>query len=175
MTDARGLFEAFGFEKLENGLWRFARDFSDHPESTGGYDGRAVVIVEERSGAFIGHVPFVAHSDMDLAEVPPQSLFFSSSDPRDMVALAQNEAANAYCRATGLFPDDGFSDDDDNMFITFPFMSDPWSDYAVSSRAKKDDAHVELVSPAEAYRGYVSWRDEFCEKVLAAGPSAITP
>jgi hypothetical protein len=162
MSNAAELFEAYGFEKLESGVWRFAKDFADAPE------GKAVVIVEEKpDGSFVGHVPFVSESMMELDEVPDRSLFFPSADARDMVALAQNEAGITYCQVTGHFPDDGFGDDEDGMFITFPFMSDPWSDYAIVATAKQEDPRYELVSPASVYEGYVAWRDEFCEKILA--------
>lgn len=174
MTDAAELFEAYGFEKLESGVWRFAKDFTETDAETSP-ENFAVVIVEEKTdGTYIGHVPFVSLQNMELAEVPERSLFFPSSDPRDMVALAQNEAGNSCCQATGHFPDEGFGDDEDGMFITFPFMSDPWSDYALVATAKQDDPRYELVAPADVFRGYVAWRDEFCEKVIAKSQEPST-
>lgn len=174
MTHAAELFEAYGFEKLESGVWRFAKDFTE-TDAEASPENLAVVIVEENAdGSFIGHVPFVSSQNMDLADVPERSLFFASSDPRDMVALAQNEAGNSYCQATGHFPDEGFGDNEDGMFITFPFMSDPWSDYALVATAKQEDPRYELVSPADVFNGYVAWRDEFCEKVIAKAQAPST-
>ncbi|MNU33148.1 hypothetical protein D3C71_217060 [compost metagenome] len=174
MTDAAELFEAYGFEKLESGVWRFAKDFTE-TDAEVSQENLAVVIVEEKSdGSFVGHVPFVSSQNMDLADVPERSLFFPSSDPRDMVALAQNEAGNSFCQATGHFPEEGFGDDEDGMFITFPFMSDPWSDYALVATAKQEDPRYELVSPADVFNGYVAWRDEFCEKVIAKAQAPST-
>lgn len=169
MIDAVKLFEAYGFEKLDDGLWRFASDYKDNPEATVDPDRVAVLIVEARAdGSFSGHVPFAQYSRTDLAEIPPKSLFFASLDPRDIVALAQNEAGSAYCQATGLYPDEGFDDDGaSEMFITFPFMSDPWCDYAIATGFERDDAHIGLVDPATVYDGYVAWRDEFCDRILA--------
>jgi len=176
MTEAAELFEAFGFERLENGLWRFAKHFEGHPDAPGeGVNDTAVVIVEALpDGSFVGHVPFVESCRMDLDEVPERSLFFPSADPRDMIALAQNEAGSSYHQTTGHTPDEGFGDEATGMFITFPFMSDPWSDYAVTPDTKQEDSRYELVSPAEAYAGYVEWRDALCEGVLAAPQPSST-
>jgi hypothetical protein len=174
MSNAAELFEAYGFEKLESGVWRFAKDFTETSESETSPENLAVVIVEEKpDGSFVGHIPFSSLQIMDIDVVPERSLFFPSSDPRDMVALAQNEAGNAYCQATGRFPDEGFGDNEDGMFITFPFMSDPWSDYAIVETAKKEDPRYELVSPADVFDGYVAWRDEFCEKLLAKPAASL--
>lgn len=173
MTEAAELFEAFGFERLGNGLWRFAKHFDGHSDAPGDRaNDTAVVIVEELpDGSFVGHVPFVGSCRMDLAEVPERSLFFPSVDPRDMIALAQNEAGSSYCQTTGHFPDEGFGDEATGMFITFPFMSDPWNDYAIAPDAKREDPRYELVSPVGVYAGYVEWRDEFCGRIRAARPS----
>lgn len=174
MADARELFEAYGFEKLESGVWRFARDFAEPAEVGERPNAMAVVIVEKKpDGSFVGHVPFVSEGAMGLAEVPARSLFFPSSDPRDMVALAQNEAGKSYCQATGHFPDEGFGDDEDGMFITFPFMSGPWCDYAIVETAKKEALRYELVSPAEVFKGYAAWRDDFCQRLLATPEAGI--
>ncbi len=168
MTNAAELFEAYGFEKLESGVWRFVKDYTESPDAEVRPENLAVVIVEEKAdGFFVGHVPFASLLTMELAEVPERSLFFPSRDPRDMVALAQNEAGNAYCQATGHYPDEGFGDGENGMFITFPFRSGPWCDYAVVETARKEDPRYELVSPAKVFDDYIAWRDEFCEKILA--------
>ncbi len=168
MTDSRELFEAFGFEKLGNGLWRFTKTFDGHPNLIEGEDDKVVVIVEEKpDGSFLGHVPFIEFQSLDLAEVPERSLYFATNDPRDMVALAQNEVASAYSQNTGMFPDDGFMDNSDDIFITMPFMNDQFFDYGVVASARRDDKHIELLSPESVYNLYAGWRDEFCEKLLA--------
>jgi hypothetical protein len=168
MTDADELFGAFGFEKLENGLWRFTRSFENDPDLEEGKDETAVVIIERtQDGSFIGHVPMADLQPMPPSEVPERSLAFASTDARDMIALAQNEIAMAYNLNTGLYLEEGFIDNDDAVFITMPFMSDPWSDYGVAATAKRDDKHIALVSPADVFTNYAGWRDEFCARLLA--------
>jgi hypothetical protein len=39
--------------------------------------------------------------------------------------------------------------------------------------AKKEDPRYELVSPADVFDGYVAWRDEFCEKLLAKPAASL--
>lgn len=173
MSNADELFEAFGFKKIEDGLWRFYKDFTDDPEATEQPDRSAILIIEERGdGVYVGHVPFVTFASSDLNAVPERSLCFTSTDPRDMVALAQSEVASAYSQATGMFVDEGFEDNDDDIFITMPFMSDPWGDYQMAKTARPDDKHAELADPSGIFRRYVGWRDEFCQKLLSKSPSA---
>lgn len=165
MTHSVELLEAFGFEKIADRLWLFKKTFDGGADNVGGSSEKAVVVVEEKSdGGFVGYL-----AEPSDGGVPEKGLRFSSHDLRDMIALAQNEVAKASTQATGLFGEDGFADDDDDMFINMPFMSDPWADYAISPETKKEDDYYDLLDPAEVYANYTSWRDEFCEKVLSTG------
>ncbi|NTF17895.1 hypothetical protein G6L37_05730 [Agrobacterium rubi] len=174
MTDPAELFDAFGFERLQGGLWRFAKHFENHPEAPDKFiNDTAVLIVEEKSdGSFVGHVPFIGECSMDLADVPERSLFFKSADPRDMIALAQNEIGSSFCETTGEYPDEGFTDAASGTFITFPFMSDPWGDYAVTRETEQVYKSYELASPSDVFEGYVQWRDEFCARSISTRPSS---
>jgi hypothetical protein len=164
--DSGELLEAAGFERLENGLWRFAIGYENTRE--GGNETAVVIVEERRDGTFAGYVPLAEFQTLEIEAIPERSLFFPSADPRDMVALAQNEAASASCQATGHWPDEGFADNDDDTFITMPFMGGlNYNDYAIVEGARKDDVHVELVPPGVIFNEYKGWRVEFCAKLMA--------
>lgn len=159
------LLEAFGFERLDNGLWYFAQEFSS-PNCTQTFPPKAVIVVEQNEdGSFTGHVPISSLGPY----VPFRSYTFSSKLAEDMIALAQNEVATKSEEATGIPIDEGFVDVRDHRkpLITAPFKNNPWKDYGLGLGAKTTDKRVRLESPGAVYgKAYETWRDDFCARMI---------
>ncbi|TLX15773.1 hypothetical protein [Rhizobium sp. MHM7A] len=159
------LLEAFGFERLDHGLWYFAQEYSS-PNCTQTFPPKAVVVVEtNQDGSFTGHVPISSLGRY----IPFRSYTFNSKLAEDMIALAQSEVAAKSEEATGVPIDEGFIDlrDHRRPLITAPFKNSPWNDYGLGLGAKRTDKRVRLESPGAVYgKAYHAWRDDFCARLL---------
>jgi hypothetical protein len=163
-TMDHALLQAFGFEQ-EEGLWFFRMVFEDDNVA-------ALVVAELDGGVYVGHVP-MAHDPVStegLRKIPNASLVYRSFDVRDMIALAQNELASSVTQVKGGPPDEGFADEDDTIFITMPFGS-TYGDYVLADGASRKDAHPEILGGYDLHgAAYLTWRDDFCERLLASAP-----
>lgn len=166
--DASALFEAFGFQRQENGLWRFWRQYSlddDMNRLMREVDGvrSTLTLVEELpDGRFFGYA--LEHDGEPVGDVPLPSpcTYYPSRDPRDMVALAFDGDANAYSNATGGEMDGGFSSGD--WYVNRPFRTeDDLFDFTYTSAENSWRLRAPTV---EWGRDYVEWRDDLCERLL---------
>lgn len=156
------LLEAFGFEKTPAGLWFFRKEFDEGEEAT-------MVVIELEDGSFEGHLPMAGDpvSTLGLKKVPDASLIFRSVDVRDMIALAQSSTASVASGVRGEPPMEGFGSEDDSLFIYIPFGSQ-YGDYVLVDPSG-EDAHREIVGAHELHGDvYLAWRDDFCQRLLAA-------
>lgn len=162
-VDAAQLFEAFGFEKVTDRLWWFGRTFEQGDEVS-----KAIVAVRiDRHGDFTGYVPMVQDVVYEefIKEVPQSGLFFKSSDPRDLVALAQNEVASAMIRTEGVYPDVGFKNAEGDMWVSLPYADLQYGDYVVINQTGD---YKELADPVVEYgAAYTAWREEFCAELVS--------
>lgn len=168
--DNEEVLEAFGFEK-KGDLWRFDREIKEGDEAE-----RAVVIIKiAEDGTMIGKVPMHGTDDLpESVDFNAAGLYYSSGDVADMIALAQNEIANTTVQVTGIFPDVGFSNDEDGVWVTMPFCGDPWSDYdLVSAEEVSGGRKMVLKNPKENFPEYDAWKAEFVEQLMT--PQAPKP
>lgn len=161
------LLETFGFEQIDDGLWFFSQECGQGGKASDTL--AAIVIVEfNKNGTYSGHVPHP--TEIPGRCIPYRSFVFTTDVAEDMIALAQNELAIKYEKATGRSTGDGFVDKVDPMqpLITAPFMNSPWKDYGLGLGANRTDRRIRLESPGAVYgKAYADWRDELCLRVMS--------
>jgi hypothetical protein len=171
-VDAATLFEAYGFERQENGLWRLWRQYHLDEEMNrlmNEVDGvrNTLTLVEERAdGRFFGYALEGVPEPTDDLDAPREATYYPSRDPRDMIALAFDGQANAINNATGAELDGGFSSG--NWYVNRPFRTeDDLFDFTYTDGATGPLWRLRAPT-VEWGQDYVQWRDELCERILDA-------
>lgn len=176
--------ESFGFRRVDEQTWAFRKEFPyeegislPSPESTSVH---AVVIVlinsEGEMTAFVPNIEDEVYAE-GVDTIPGKGLFYRTHDVRDVIALAQNEIGAATLETTGIPSDVGFGDGEHGVFVTSPFMTDPWADYGLIDGQDRNADLLEMKAPGEAWGpAYEAWRDEFCSAYTAgARPATSAP
>jgi hypothetical protein len=140
------LLTNYGFEQLADGTWGISRSFADP-------DGSQVDV----------NVSFRQNESGNWVYVDPtEQLHYMTEDLRDVVAFAQTLIASSVFQLTGVPVEEGF--DFEGTWYTAPFMFGDYFDWEVEVK----DGQMWVSQPADEYGvSYVSWRDDFAERIIS--------
>lgn len=169
-VDATQLFEAFGFELQDNGVWRYFKSYDlvdemkELMKSESDVSTTLLLVEQKPDGRFFGYVVDGASEPTGDVEVPDAATYYPSRDPRDMIALAFDCDSNAYSNATFGEVDGGFSAN--GWYVNRPFRTEyDLFDFTYTDNAK--GPLWRLRAPTVEWGGaYLEWRDELCERLL---------